>query len=116
MKRFIKRFNEFLGIPLAVVLYFITPPILRWVDPTAGAYDAGYLHAIALGLVKIFFASGVAWLLMWATFPKFYRYLDDDAETDLLNGTAAHHAWRAGIAFLIWAVYFITMVVSFSPE
>jgi hypothetical protein len=116
MKKLIKRFNEFIGIPVAVLLFFLTPPLLRMIDPTAGAFDAGYLHAIVLGLVKVFMASAIAWILLWMSFPKLYRYLDDDAENDIIFGKTIERPNRALIPVLIYLAYFIGLLYGFVPD
>ena len=50
MKKYI---NEIIGIPLAILIFWFSPVALRWLDPTAGVYDAGVLQSLSVA------ASGV---------------------------------------------------------
>lgn len=97
-------------------MYFVSPMLYRMIDPTAGAYDAGYLHAINLGLVRAFTASAVAWVMLWMSFPTFYRYLDDNVEHNLLFDGSVEEFRKGLIALFIYLTYFVMLVMSFSPD
>ena len=116
INKLLKRFNEFLGIPIALIIFYFSPYVLRRFDPTAAALDAGYLHVIALGLVKVFIASPLAWLMLWMSFPRFYRYLDDDAENDVILGKVESRIGKAWIPVILYIVYFLALMYAFTPD
>ncbi|RZL01295.1 MAG: hypothetical protein EOO89_30175, partial [Pedobacter sp.] len=47
-----KKIKEHSALITVVVLFFVSAKVLRWIDPTAGVFDAGVLQVINLTLVK----------------------------------------------------------------
>jgi hypothetical protein len=72
-----RRWNEFMVLPLALLLFIYSPSLLRMIDPTAAAFDLGVLQVILLGIIKVLFASGFAFLMLKFSFPSLYRVLDE---------------------------------------
>lgn len=58
------------------LLFFAAPPLYRIIDPTAGSFDAGYIHAIIYAAVVVSFASGFAWLLTRLIAPGTFKLTD----------------------------------------
>lgn len=78
-----ERWNEFLLIPIALILYKIHVWLLPLYDPTAAPPDAGiFSFGLAL-LVILLFVKGIVWLLIKISWPGFYHYLDTKLEKDL---------------------------------
>jgi len=75
--RFLKRYSEFLSIPLGLLLLWYSPGLLRLIDPTAAAFDWGVLQIPILAIVFLFVFTGIVWLYIRITFPKGYKLLDD---------------------------------------
>ena len=101
MRKFIKNYNEWFSIPIAIIIFAFSPKLLRLFDPTAAAYDAGILHGIALSAIVLLCASGIAWFLFKLNFPTLYTYWDDEAELDSINKPNR----RVGI-LLSFGIYF----------
>ena len=76
MKKFLKLFKtwkeELIGIPLALIAFFLMGPAIRWIDPEAGIYDAGVLQVINLSLVKVMSFTFFAWLAICFIFPEIW--------------------------------------------
>jgi hypothetical protein len=111
-KMFIKNYNEWLSLPIAIVVYFAAPGLYRLADPTAGQFDAGYLHALIFAVVAINFSSGISWLMLKLNFPKLYKFWDDDFEDLLMEGNGDNVGDKAVLySYLIYISYFVAMMV-----
>lgn len=113
----LRKLTEFIGFPLALIIFCVTHFGFAFFEiPTLGI---GLLEFIPLGLVKVLFASGVAWLLMRLLFPEHYKALDE-FRTDV-SGTAIGELSSDGAKKLLaytWqgvAIYFgflLTIIIS----
>ncbi|WP_317899428.1 hypothetical protein [Aurantibacillus circumpalustris] len=92
--------NEAIGIALAVALFLCTPHLLRWIDPTAGAYDAGVLHIIVFSVVAILTFSFLSWVGMQINFGEVFNYVQNGFVKDFKGLTG----WQKICAVLL--VYF----------
>lgn len=75
-KTFLKRYNGWLCFAVGTLLFFAAPSMYHLIDPTAGQYDAGYIHPIIYALTVISFASGFAWLLLQLMAPGQFKTID----------------------------------------
>lgn len=82
-KRFLMQWNEFLTVPLAVLLFWLGGSFMRWIDPTAGLFDAGIFQIIIFAVAAFLFLHGIAWIILKITFPKLYRFLDEQFEKEM---------------------------------
>ena len=101
--------NEFWGIPLAVILFALSPYVFRLYDNTAGEYDLSVLQALLFALVAFLFVKGVTWLLLRMDFPNLYKFLDD--VLDNFYHSERHSRFASAIAVGIYALYLILFVV-----
>lgn len=89
MKKLIKfiflEWNEFLSIPLGLLLFFGFPYVLRFFDSTSAAYDGGVLHSFIAAIVGMLLIHGFAWILLKITFPKLYRFFDSMFEEHIFK-------------------------------
>jgi len=74
-KNVIKKVKEYGAIIANLLLFFVAQYVLRWIDPTAGAYDAGVLQSINLSLVKAAVCFTCGWLAFSAFWPDQKNYL-----------------------------------------
>ena len=70
-----KKLKEYGAIIGNVLLFFAAQYVLRWIDPTAGTYDAGVLQSINLSLVKAAVCFSCGWLAFSAFWPDQKAYL-----------------------------------------
>ena len=42
------KWNEYITIPIAILLWYFSPVFLHWIDPTAATYDSGIFQIILL--------------------------------------------------------------------
>ncbi|WP_420582082.1 hypothetical protein [Reichenbachiella sp.] len=108
--KIIKQYNEWLTIPIALVLFFVAPGLYRLIDPTAGAFDAGVFHVNFYAIATLFLYSGVSWFLLKLKFPVLKKFLDDDAE-DLLSAGDPRHKWGVILAFAIYLSFIFCLIL-----
>lgn len=111
--------NELLSIPIGVALFAFSPLLFRWIDPTAGTYDVGTLHAVVFAVAAFCVLKGAAWLTLRLDFPEIYRWLDDRMEAEVLpNGSdedsgcvVKFPSWRrARLLLALFALYLLPLV------
>jgi hypothetical protein len=76
MKKFFKKWNELLGIPVAIFLYWVSPYIIRVVDPTAASYDGSFIQLGILSVVIFFIFTVIVRLFIAMVFPRMETHLD----------------------------------------
>lgn len=76
------KYNGWLGFVAFTVLFFAAPPLYRFIDPTAGQFDAGYIHPIIYASAVLTWASGLAFFLLQITAPAIHAQLDRFLESE----------------------------------
>lgn len=91
-KKILKHYNGWIGFAVGSILFFISPPLYHLVDPTAGQFDAGYIHTIIFAMVAVSFASGFSWLMLRLLAPALFKALDQcfdgDSELNIQSAVA----------------------------
>ncbi len=83
IKEFVGRWaNELVGVPLAIILFLLSPLLLRWIDPTAGVYDVGVFQIIILAVVTLLILSAIVWVLLWMGWRSLFDYFQHTFKTD----------------------------------
>jgi len=98
--KFIINWNEVLTIPIALILWYLSPFLLRMVDPTAATYDYGIFQLILFTLIQFLIYHGVAWLMFKWTWPKMYSFLDNTLE-GIVFGNGSITVWEK-IKLVMW--------------
>lgn len=114
MKQFIRKYNGWLGFMLSTAAFFLAPPLYRLIDPTAGQFDAGFIHPIIYASVVICFASGLAWTLVLLTAPGAHKHLDrffEEPEAKGINPDAVITASILYVVFLLATVACVAVMV-----
>lgn len=114
MKSFIRKFNGWLGFVFASVAFFVVPHFYRMFDPTAGQFDAGYIHPIIYAAVSICFSSGLAWSLVLFTAPGAHKQLDKFCESNEEDDLDSLNMDAVLFAFILYLIYFISTIVFIS--
>ena len=100
--------EELAGILLALLLFLVSPFLLRLLDPTAGAYDAGVLHIIVFSLVALLTFSFLAWVGIKLNFKEVFDYL----QTDFTKDFATLDKWqKTKISLLLYFFYLLLFVL-----
>lgn len=67
------------GLPaliIANVLFWLSPGLLRAIDPSAATFDAGYLQRPIMAAVYLFFGIFLMWVAFQCDFPTLNQWLD----------------------------------------
>jgi hypothetical protein len=110
---FIRKHSEILTIPIALVLWWFSEPILRFIDPTAGTYDAGIFQVILFTIIQFLIYHGVAWLVFKFTFPIASNYLDNVFDkTILYQSVNPLTKWeKSKLVLFLFALYFLGIIL-----
>lgn len=100
---------EFIFLPLGLILWYYSGPLLRMFDPTAATYDSGIFQIILFTIIQFFIFSSVIWIYLKITFPKVYDYMEDIATGDSLSKMTPHE----GTKVVLWIItlFMISMVI-----
>ena len=109
--KFLKDWNELLGIPIALILWILSPWLIRIIDPTAGTYDAGIFQVILFTIIQYFIYSAVAWLSFKYTFPEAYRQLDNMFLLDTHSPNNLTAWQKSQLVFGFFALSFLALVL-----
>lgn len=97
-----KSLKEYSALIVVVVLFFASNYILRWIDPTAGTYDAGVLQIINLTLVMLAVFQLVGWSIYRTIWPDLGTYMKHFFTEDF----KALQPWeRIRLALFVWCFY-----------
>lgn len=75
--KFLTKWSELITIPIALILWWLSPGILRMLDSTAATYDAGIFQVILFAIIQFLIYCGIVWIYLKIAFPNVYKYLDD---------------------------------------
>jgi len=94
MKRLLSSWQGLLAGLTAVFVFIGSGPVLRWLDPTAGVFDAGFLQWIVLASV----------VYLWGIFMTWIGFQIAFKSLDILTDTPG---WLAGtfLALPPWLQY-----------
>lgn len=59
-KAILANWQELFGLPVAVVLFIMSGPALRMLEPSSAIYDAGVLQSTVVGMVHLLVGNSVA--------------------------------------------------------
>lgn len=76
--RILSHWQHVTALLCAIGLFFAAPYLLRLADPTAGAFDAGYLHRPVVAAVYLLFGVSAVWTVISLVFKAVDRWADGD--------------------------------------
>ena len=109
MKRLIKALNGWISFAVGTILFFVSPPLYRLMDPEAGRYDAGYIQPIIYAMIVVSFASAFAWLMLRLNAPALYKVFDRFLEGD--QSMLSDQVKIAVAFYLFFIVTIVTVIV-----
>ena len=102
--------NEFITVPLAFILWYLSPLLLRYIDPTSATYDAGIFQVIIFTTIQMLIYNGIVWFILKITWPKLFSFLDDIFENE--GEIKSLSTWeRVKMVLFIFAIYFIGIIL-----
>jgi hypothetical protein len=85
MIKFLKQWPELLGLPIALAIFFVSPILLRWFDPTTASFDPSILQALAYAIVVVLVMNVVVFIGIKVNFPWLYEFWQSCFEFEVLN-------------------------------
>ncbi|WP_378182048.1 hypothetical protein [Aquimarina sp. SS2-1] len=79
---YFKVWREFSSLAVGLILWIHSAVFLRWIDPTAGTYDAGVFQVYLFAIIGIFILHGIVRILMKLIWPTSENYLDHHFRND----------------------------------
>jgi hypothetical protein len=99
--------EEFFSIPLALIIFFVSPYVLRWIDPTAGTYDSGIFQIILFATISLLIYNGLAWMGVKQVFPEIFFYFQNAFKIDFKT----LEPWqKIKVSLFIWALFLASFV------
>jgi|BioPla2DNA2_1021312.scaffolds.fasta_scaffold27149_4 hypothetical protein len=74
---FLVEWNEFITVPLSLLLFAVGGLFIRRIDPTAGLYDSGIFQALLFAVAAFLLLHGVAWFIIKITLPGMFKFMSD---------------------------------------
>ena len=107
IRKILKEFTEIWAIPMLCVLFFLSPFILQYIDPTAGTWDWGVLQTPVVSAIIMLSFNMVAFMGLKYNFPTVYeRYIR------MVTNTLSE--WQIFIStFCVISLYIITQILIF---
>ena len=79
---YFKVWRELSSLAVGLILWMYSAVFLRWIDPTAGTYDAGIFQVYLFAIIGIFILHGIVRILMKLIWPTSEDYLDNHFRND----------------------------------
>jgi len=73
---------EVFVLPISLIVWVFSARFLRFLDPTAAAYDAGIFQTIIFAIIEFACFFSVAWIVFRHVFGTFGKYLKNDFKED----------------------------------
>ncbi len=76
MKRILSNWQGLAALIIAGAVFYLSPALLRMLDPTAGAFDIGYLQRPLVAAAYFFFATFCVWTALQIDWPTADQWVD----------------------------------------
>ncbi|MEA4975724.1 MAG: hypothetical protein VB046_08320 [Paludibacter sp.] len=105
MLQFFKSHPEFITIPVIILLWIISIPILRLADPVSATFDAGVFQVPIFTVFQFLLYVATAWYILKLLFGTFYKYIKTKMKSDFNELTG----WQK--IKLSYSVFFILLAL-----
>ena len=95
----VKLWPEFWSIPAGILLWVLSPALLRWIDPVAAAFDAGVLQVLVFATIGILLFNGVVFGGLLANFPAIFKFYN----TEFTNTFNQLTPWQKCLFLLVFS-------------
>lgn len=108
LQRILRKNFDLLLLPLAFLIWWQSSLFTRWLDPTAGVDDAGFIQHILLKIVAFLIITIIVRLYMRYCWKAVDTYLRHNFSDDFRAVDATTRLW---ISALIFGVITITLAI-----
>lgn len=109
-KRALTFIKEYTALIMAFVTFFLSPYVLRWVDPTAAPYDAGVLQIMIYSVVSFAVFQAITWSIVKNIWPAIGLYMKEMFNSDFLN-LAPWQRVKASL-FVYFCIFILLVLLS----
>lgn len=73
---------QILWIPIFLIVWILSIPILYWIDPTAAVFDAGIFQIPIYAAIIFYISLFISWQTLRMLYGSLYKYLKSGFKTD----------------------------------
>jgi hypothetical protein len=107
--RFFSTLQGFWCFLIAGAVFWFSAPLVQEVDPTAGVWDRGSIHGLAIGAATYFLAVWLAWLAFQIEWPSLDGHIDSNKwAQDWRVVTPQARLWYSAF---VWATLFLGAIL-----
>ena len=99
---------ELWTIPLALFIFILSVPVLRFIDPTSATYDAGILQKILFAVIASLVFNGLAWAGIRMVWKELFIFFQTQFKNDFNNLSNIHKVW---VGLFVFSLYFLSFVL-----
>lgn len=77
-----KQNPQILWLLILLIIWAVSIPILRWIDPTAAVFDAGIFQIPIYGTILFVFALFISWQVLRVIYSSMHTYLKTEFKND----------------------------------
>lgn len=81
--KFLKFWSNFWGAPLGLAIYYFSPYLIHWFDPTAETLTLGQVQKFTFVIAGMFIIDGIAWLFISLNFPGIFKKYKSNFNTQV---------------------------------
>jgi hypothetical protein len=98
--------NEYYLLLFAVLIFWLSPIVLRYLDPTAATFDAGILQVPIIKIFNFCILQTFVWMVIKLVWPQIASYFEIFFENDFLH----LDKWqRLSISLLVYFLLFLIL-------
>ena len=98
--------NEYLSLAFWLIVFLLSPRLIRLIDITAAPIDPGALTAILMSVLAVLLFKAVTWWLIRSIWPAMALY----SETHFSNNFNALESWQK---ISIYLAFYVALLLSF---
>ena len=84
----LKKQNEYIPLFAAVLIFWLSPYLLRAIDPTAGSYDVGVLQVNITAIIAFCIFQAIVWMALKVNWCAIRTYFETQFTTDFKTLTS----------------------------
>ncbi|MBB2149175.1 hypothetical protein [Pedobacter gandavensis] len=108
MNKAFKTLKEYTALIVAVLLFFVSPFILHYLDPVAATYDAGVFQVINLAVIQFCVYMAITWTVVKNIWPAIGQYFKTSFNHDFKDLSK----WqKVSISLSVYFLVFLFLVL-----
>lgn len=99
--------GEYILLATAILLFLVSPFLLRCYDPTAGTFDVGVLQVNITSIISLFIFCSVSWLMLKVIWPDLRHFFENEFGAAFTSLTS----WQKVITSLFIYCFIVLVLV-----